>query len=155
MKTNVKVFTVIALGFSLVVGCSQGDVTKSLDAVVSATEAVLPLISGVTPEVAKEVTSYLSDASLAVNCVTQELASNDQGVIRAAKVAECFSSLNFSLLSPRAQQIASGVNTAIQTFLKLYPPTATVPAKTVNQAAVQKVAAHNVSARLKILTQQR
>ena len=116
---------VIIAAVLLLVGCSSGQVVSGVEAVVAASEAVIPLIPGISPAVVAEVESYLTAATSGVSCVNAELATSDTGATRALNIAGCFSALSYSGLSTSAQGYVSAVNAAIQSLLKLFPASGT------------------------------
>ncbi len=120
------------LALALTVGCTSSQTVTTVEAVVAASEAVINILPNISAAVKTEVTGYLSQASDGVTCVNKELETTDAGVLRALKIAACFSSLSYATLSPGAQGYVSAVNAAIQALLAFYPAsganTATVSA---------------------------
>ena len=128
----------------VLVGCTSTQTVSTVEAVVAATEAVVTLLPGISAPVKAEVSNYLDLADGGVACVTDELATTDTGPLRAIKIAQCFSSLNYSGLSAQAQGYVAAVNAAITALLNFYPQSG---ANAVTVTAAQKASLQALHAR--------
>lgn len=118
--TNCKSGFTLLLAAIFLMACTSNNVVTALEAVIAAAEVALPLIPNIPPADRTLAETYLQDASAGVSCASTELLTADAPVVKAAKLASCFASLNYAGLPPVAQTIVVAVNAAIQAFLSNY-----------------------------------
>jgi hypothetical protein len=140
----------LALAALVLVGCTSSQTVSTVEAVVSATEAVVALLPGIPAPVKAEVSTYLGLADDGATCVTDELATTDTGVARALKIAQCFSSVSYTGLSPQAQAYVAAVNAAVKALLAFYPPSG---ANTVTVTSAQKASLQALHVRAQVAKQ--
>lgn len=134
----------VAILALVMTSCTSTETVTTVEAVVAAVETISETVPGLSPALRTELTTYTGLASEGVQCVTDELATTDTGLIRGGKIAACFSALNYSALSPAAQVIAGVVNVAIQKLLAFYDPPGKVNTVTVTRTQKDQLAAiHN------------
>lgn len=132
-------------------GCSQGDILKTLEASVAATEVLVTAleVAGKIPApIATVIENAIATLPDAYTQTAAELASTDSNAVKALKIAGYFANATVALkaLPPEAQMYASLVLDAINAFLaKINPTPATTGVATANVA--KKIPAMKFSAK--------
>jgi len=115
------------------VGCSQSEVTTSIDAAITAVQVALPILSaaGVPPDVIQTAATWLNGASNALNGVLAELDSQDSAAVQAAKITQLLSAYTSANLPPGTPQIVAqalnAVAAAIAQVLQNFPKAKALP----------------------------
>ncbi|MGA2500307.1 MAG: hypothetical protein ABSH20_21405 [Tepidisphaeraceae bacterium] len=110
--------------------CTQTEVLTTLEASVTATEAVVTALSiagKIDPNTAGLIESAIADLPDAYSQTATELASSDSPAVKAAKIAGYYAATvsKLNALPPQAQLWASAISAAIQTFLETLGPAST------------------------------
>jgi hypothetical protein len=119
---NFKRASLIAV-LLILAGCQTSTVVTTLEAVVSATQAVVNLLPGIPPAIKAEVTTSLTSVTAFVVCISPELQSNDPFAVQAAKYLACAQQIQWPG-SSEARAIVAAVEAAVAAFLAPFQPQA-------------------------------
>lgn len=173
MTRRTFAFSLFLAGAIALVGCSQSQVTITLDLVVTAADVAVSTLetTGQIPApIANEVTSYLGQVTTAVDFATTELATTDTAAIKATKITSEFAALALPQLPPGgpaaivatinavAQAIGKFLATIQTTSAQLETPGALAFAgssgsaklNSADKKALPKIAARNAAVKAKL-----
>lgn len=129
---TIKLFklTAMALALAFLMGCTQSQILATLEASVTATEALVAALQAggkISPEVANEIERAIAGLPAAYQSTAAELSSADSQAAKAAKIASYYASTIAALevLPPEAQTYASAISASIHTFLSSLEQTQT------------------------------
>jgi len=137
------------------VGCSQSQVTTTLDLVVTAADAAVSVLQStgtLPPGTASLITGYLGQVTTGVEFATTELASTDSTAVKAAKITQEFAMIVVPNLPPgTGAAIVSVVASVAQAVANFLSTLQTVAMTSADKQVLPKIARHNAMVRAKLI----